>query len=213
MTAPDPHKDQPILRLGPTLDQAQAAVILLHGRGASAQDILGLALEFDLPHIAWLAPEAANHTWYPNSFLVPTRENEPWLTSALAKVQSTIDQLLAGGLPLNKIALCGFSQGACLSTEFVARNPARYAALIALTGGLIGTDQEASGPRTGSLEGTPAFLASGDPDPHVPWKRVERSAEVLTTLGANVTTHRYPNRPHTVTRDEITRARQLLAAI
>ena len=209
----DPHKNQPTLRLGPKLEEAQAAVILLHGRGASAEDILGLAPEFDLPNIAWLAPEAANHAWYPNSFLVPTSENEPWLTSALAKVQSTIDHALAAGLPLNKIALCGFSQGACLSTEFVARNPARYAALIALTGGLIGTDHEAAILRTGDLAGTPVLLASGDPDPHIPWKRVELSAEVLTKLGAPVTTQRYPGRSHTVTRDEIARARQILATL
>lgn len=215
MTA-NPHAGQPVLTRGAKLADAAGAVILLHGRGASPEDILGLSLEIDLPEIAWLAPAAAGHTWYPNSFLVPIAANEPYLSSALEAIAATVQTALDAGLPLERVALCGFSQGACLATEFVARNPARYGALIALTGGLIGTDQEVAGGAlrpAATLAGTPVFFGSGDPDPHVPWQRVEQSAAILTAMGAQVTTRRYPGRPHTVTREEIGHAMALLSAM
>jgi phospholipase/carboxylesterase len=210
----DPHKDQPVHHLGEPLAGAHGLVILLHGRGASAQDILGLSRELAHPGLAYIAPDAANHTWYPTSFLAPQAQNEPFLTSALAKVKSIVDEAVASGIPTERIILCGFSQGACLSTEFIARNPARYGGLIALTGGLIGTDAEVSAStRPALLAGTPGLLLSGDPDPHVPWSRVEQSAAILEAMGADITTKRYPNRPHTVTRDELDLANQLVAAI
>ena len=210
----DPHQAQPVLHLGAPLAGAHGVVILLHGRGASAEDILGLSHELAHPGLAYLAPQAANHTWYPTSFLAPQAQNEPWLTSALAKVKSIVDEVVANGIPTEHILLCGFSQGACLSTEFVARNPARYGGLVALTGGLIGTDEEvASATRVAGLAGTPGLLLSGDPDPHVPWKRVEQSAAILEAMGADITTKRYPNRPHTVTRDELELANELVARI
>ena len=207
----DPHRDQHVLRVGVPLEEALGAVVLIHGRGASAEDILGLSRELDHPGLVYLAPQAANHTWYPNSFLVPTAQNEPWLSSAIAKVKSTVTMALAAGIPESRIAICGFSQGACLATEFVARYPARYGGLIALTGGLIGSPEEvAAQPRTGSLEGMPAFFGSGDPDPHVPWQRVEQSAAILKAMGAEVSTERYPGRPHTVTRLELERADKIV---
>jgi phospholipase/carboxylesterase len=205
----DPHHDQPVHSLGAKLTQATAAVILLHGRGASAEDILGLVTEMYDERFAYLAPQAAGHAWYPYSFMAPIEKNEPWLSSALAKVGATIKLAVDVGLPLEHIFVCGFSQGACLSSEYVARNPARYGGVIALTGGLIGPP-EADLHHPGSLAGMPALFSSGDPDPHVPWSRVLQSAEQFTAMGANVRTKRYAGRPHTVLPQEIKSARELL---
>jgi phospholipase/carboxylesterase len=205
----DPHRDQPVLTLGAKLTQATAAVILLHGRGASAEDILGLATEMYDERFAYLAPQAAGHSWYPNSFLAPLEKNEPWLSSALAKVGTIVQQAVAGGVSRDRIFLCGFSQGACLSSEFVARNPTRYGGLIAFTGGLIGPP-DADVHHEGDLGGMAALFSSGDPDPHVPWSRVLQSAEQFTAMGAEVKTQRYPGRPHTVLPQEIKSARDLI---
>ena len=160
----------------------KAAMVLLHGRGASAEDILGLREEFGFADVEYLAPQAAGGAWYPYSFLAPIERNEPWLTASLAKVGETVADALRRGIAREKIVVAGFSQGACLASEFVARNAARYGGLIAFTGGLIGppgTDFH----YPGSLAGTPVFLGSGDPDPHVPWQRVQESATVLANLG------------------------------
>jgi predicted esterase len=211
MTA-DPHRDQPLIHAGHDLENAAGAVILLHGRGASAEDILALAEEFDHPSLAYLAPEAAGHTWYPYSFLAPVEQNEPWLTSALHKVGAILEEVVRRGIPRERIVLAGFSQGACLASHFVARNAARYGGLIALTGGLIGPPGTPFQFR-GDLSGTPAFLGAGDPDPHVPWERVEETARVLSNLGADVKLRRYPGMPHTVSRAEIEEARQILAKL
>jgi phospholipase/carboxylesterase len=205
----DPHRDQPVRTLGAKLNQASAAVILLHGRGASAEDILGLATEMYDEHYAYLAPQAAGHSWYPYSFLAPIQQNEPWLSSALAKVGATVQLALGAGIARERIFVCGFSQGACLSSEFAARNPARYGGVIAFTGGLIGPP-DADLRHPGSLAGTPALFSSGDPDPHVPWSRVLASAEQFTAMGAEVHTQRYEGRPHTVLPQEIQSARKLL---
>jgi phospholipase/carboxylesterase len=159
-----PHRNQPVVTRGQALEAASGAVILLHGRGASVGDILGLTDELQLQQLAYLAPEAAGHTWYPYSFLAPLERNEPWLTSALDLVGTILDRLERAGIPNNKVALMGFSQGACLATEFVARNPSRYAELIALTGGLIGPEGTVFR-YSGDLADTRCFLGSGDPDP------------------------------------------------
>lgn len=210
----DPHANGRVLHLGSDVREASLAVVLLHGRGGSAEDILGLASAFDLPGIAYFAPQAAGHTWYPLSFMAPREANEPYLSSALAKVDAVIRSIEQAGLERNRIVVAGFSQGACLATEFVASHPARYGGLIAFTGGLIGAPGTLkSGPVTGTeLAGTPALLSSGDPDPHVPWQRVEESAAILRSMGAAVTTKRYPGRPHTITPEELAAARSLLAA-
>lgn len=205
------HRNQPVLHRGATIESANAAIILLHGRGASAEDILGLVNEFQMPGMAFLAPEAAGHTWYPNSFLAPIERNEPWLGSALDLIAAILQKLNSSGIPAEKVALMGFSQGACLSTEFVARNPRRYAGLVAFTGGLIGPEGTAFH-YPGDLEGTPCFLGSGDPDPHVPWQRVQDSATVLSALTGKVTLKRYPGMPHTISADEISQAKNLLAS-
>jgi len=188
----------------------KGAMILLHGRGASAEDILGLREEFGLRDVAYFAPEAAGRAWYPYSFLAPIEQNEPWLSRSLANVGETVDSALGQGIAREKIVIAGFSQGACLASEFVARNAARYGGLIAFTGGLIGPPgTEFRYP--GDLAGTPAFFGAGDPDAHVPWQRVEDSASVLANMGADVTLRRYPGMPHTISREEIAEAKAILA--
>ena len=206
----DPHRNQPVLVSGRPLDSAQAAVILVHGRGASAKDILSLADELNQPEFAYLAPEAAGNTWYPYSFLAPIARNQPWLESALRCLGNVVERVVTAGIPRNKVAVVGFSQGACLAAEFVARNAARYGGLVAFTGGLIGP------PGTkfaypGDLSGTSCFLGAGDPDPHVPWERVKESASVLSALGGVVTLRRYPGLPHTINQDEIEQAKELVS--
>jgi len=208
----DPHRDQPVITGGQAFDKAGGAIVLVHGRGASAEDVLNLARELDLPELAYLAPEAAGNSWYPYSFLAPIEQNEPWLTSALSLLAIVVDRAVRAGISRNKVALMGFSQGACLATEFVARNANRYGGLVAFTGGLIGPE----GTRfsyPGDLAGTPCFLGSGDPDPHVPFKRVEESASVLSGLGGAVTLRKYPGLPHTVNEDEIHQAKLMLSGL
>ena len=208
----DSHRNQPVLVSGRPLNSAKAAVILVHGRGASATDILSLAEELDHPEFAYLAPEAAGHAWYPYSFLAPLAQNQPWLNSALSLLGTVVGRAVAAGIPRHKIALVGFSQGACLATEFVARNAVRYGALIAFTGGLIGPP----GTRfnyPGDLSGTPCFFGAGDPDPHVPWERVKESASVFSALGGVVTLRRYPGLSHTINQDEILVAKNLLSGL
>jgi phospholipase/carboxylesterase len=205
----DPHRDGAVLRFGAELEDAVGAVILLHGRGAPAEDILSLAAEFDLPQLAYLAPQAAGNSWYPHSFLAPVESNQPWLSSALSKVERVLQMAQDAGIAAERVVVGGFSQGACLASEFVASHPRRYAGLIALTGGLIGPIG-ADLAHAGDLAGTPAFFGSGDPDPHVPWPRVQESAEILTQMGAIVTARRYPGRGHTIGRDEVLFAKGML---
>jgi phospholipase/carboxylesterase len=205
----DPHKNDVVRRLGPPIEDVAGVVILLHGRGGSADDILYLAGSIDVPQLAYLAPQAAANSWYPNSFLAPIASNEPWLSSALKKVESIVEMVEREGVSASRIAIGGFSQGACLATEFVARHPQRYAALFALTGGLIGPP-EADLSHAGNLDGTPAFFASSDPDPHVPWSRVRDSAAIFKTMGASVSLKRYEGRGHTISGEELDLVSELL---
>jgi predicted esterase len=187
-------------------------MVLAHGRGASAADILSLARELADPGFAYLAPQAAGHTWYPYSFLVPTEQNEPHLSSALRLLGSVVDQVVAAGIPHERIILLGFSQGACLSCEFAARNARRYGGVAALTGGLIGAEGT---PRdyAGSFDGTPVFLGSSDPDPHIPVARVDETEAVLLRMGAEVTKRIYPGMGHTVNREELEYVRRMMDAL
>ena len=175
----DPHRDQRLVAAGPAPERAAATLILLHGRGASAESMVSLYDALGMDSVAALAPQAAGNTWYPHSFLAPLEANQPYLDSALRRIQTIVDDLLSRGIPAGRIALLGFSQGACLTSEFVARHPRRYGAVMALTGGLIGPPGT---PRDypGSLEGTPVFLGTSDPDPHVPFERVEETQAVLS---------------------------------
>lgn len=204
-----PHDLSPIYSAGEPVAEAAGALVLLHGRGASAADILALSRAFAAMKLAFVAPEAAGNAWYPLSFLAPREQNEPYLSSALTKVKRVVDGLVGSGIPTERVAIAGFSQGACLATEFVASHPSRYAGLIAFTGGLIGPpDMDLH--HTGDLKGTPALFLSGDPDPHVPWQRVQASAAELQRMGAQVQSHRYPGKPHSISQDEIERAQAFL---
>jgi phospholipase/carboxylesterase len=205
----DPHGDGPVQRSGSSLEDAAGVVILLHGRGSSATDIMSLAHEVDFPSLAFFAPQASGNSWYPYSFLAPKAQNEPWLSSALNKVQATVQLAVDAGISAERIVIGGFSQGACLATEFVASHPQRYAGLVAFTGGLIGP-LGADLTHQGDLAGTPVFFGSGDPDTHVPWERVQQSAMVLEEMGASVTIRRYEGRAHTITGDELNHAKRLI---
>ena len=209
MTTFGPHAAQTPLIAGVPGDEATGALILVHGRGGSAEDIVGLADALGRNDLAVVAPRAAGHTWYPQSFLAPVSANEPGRSSGLSVLESIVQRLAASGVPSEKVILAGFSQGACLALEFAARHPRRYGAVAALTGGLIGPPGSLGG-YEGSLAGTPVFLGSGDPDPHVPWARVEETAAILGELGAQVELERYPGRPHTISRDELLRFESLV---
>jgi predicted esterase len=201
-----PHDGQLILAEGqPEL----ATVVLLHGRGGSAEDMLDLGRELRVVGLALIAPQAAGNSWYPSSFLSPIDQNQPYLGSALRLVESIVAGLLASGVPSRAIALLGFSQGACLATEYVARHPRRYGAVMGLTGGLIGPPGT-SRDYPGSLGGTPVFLGANDPDPYIPFDRVQETEKVLARLGASVELRRYPGLPHTVNPDELDICRRLL---
>jgi predicted esterase len=196
------HEGQPILSRGTALAEAQAAMILLHGRGASAASILQLAPQFAHPEYAYLAPQAAGNSWYPYRFIEPLERNEPYLSSALNVIAGLIQQVNAAGIPSERIILLGFSQGACLTLEFAARNATRYGGVVGFSGGLIGADGT---PRdyAGSLDGTPVFLGCSDVDFHIPKARVDEAAQVLTKLGGQVTERIYPGMDHVIIQDEV----------
>lgn len=198
----DPHAGQPVLTDGPKPADARLTMILVHGRGASADDILGLARELRLDDVAFLAPQAAGNTWYPYSFLMPIEQNEPGLGSALRVLAGLVEAVRAQGVDPERVAFLGFSQGACLSLEFAARHARRYAGVFGLSGGLIGPPGT---PRTytGRFAGTPVFLGCSDVDPHIPLDRVHESADVFRRMEAAVDARIYPRMGHTVNDDEI----------
>jgi phospholipase/carboxylesterase len=207
-----PHQGQRVLAAGAPLERAQAAMIMVHGRGAAAQNILELSAELQQDSFAYLAPQAVGSTWYPYPFTAPLANNEPYLSSALAALSSLLARVQAAGIPPERTMLLGFSQGACLTLEFAARNARRYGGLVGLSGGLIGPDGT---PRDypGSLDGTPVFLGCSDVDPHIPAQRVEHSAQVLRRLGGDVTARLYPGMGHMVNEDELAFVRSMMAAL
>ncbi len=209
-----PHAGQPVLTLGADLSEAKSALILLHGRGASAQDILGLAGELDLPaNMVVLAPQAANSLWYPQRFIAPLAANEPWLTSALTRIQELVAELEKHTIPANQVVLGGFSQGASLASEYIIRNPRRWGGLLVFSGGYIGPlDGEKRQP-TGNLEGTPVMLGCSDVDPYIPLERFNETGALLESMGAVVSHKVYPGMDHTINVDEIKRARQIIATL
>jgi phospholipase/carboxylesterase len=204
--------DRAMASTGAPLPRARAAVILLHGRGASAASMLELAELFAQPDLAFLAPQAPGHTWYPLSFLAPLAANEPALSRALATVGDTVGAAIAEGLAPERIVLLGFSQGGCLALEYAARNARRYGGLVGLSAGLIGPPGTA---RTyaGSLAGTPVFLGCSDVDAHIPLARVHESTQALRALGGEVSERIYPGMGHTINDDEVDAVRALLARV
>ncbi len=207
-----PHQGQPVLESGTPLDTADAAMVMVHGRGATAESILTLGPALDVAGFAFLAPQASGNAWYPNSFLAPIPSNEPGITSGLQAISDVLDGITAAGIPRERIMLLGFSQGACLSLEFSARNAARYGGIACLSGGLIGPDGT---PRdySGNYSGTPAFLGCSDVDSHIPAKRVTESGEILKRMGAEVTVRLYSGMGHLVNEDEIANVRAMMEEV
>ena len=211
-TVMSPHQGQKVYSSGKPLDEAQAAMILVHGRGATAVSILELADHLQHPDFAYLAPQAVGNTWYPYSFLAPMDQNEPGLSSGLQAIGDLVAQIEAEGIPAERIVLAGFSQGACLASEYMARNARRYGGLLVFSGGVIGPPET---PRdyAGSLDNTPVFIGCSDVDFHIPLERVEETAVVFTNLGATVNKQIYPSMGHTIVQDEIEQANKIVQAV
>ena len=205
-----PHQNQQVVTGGVDIDQARAAVILIHGRGASAQSMLMFADEFDVSDIHYRAIQAKGHTWYPRSFMAPKKMNQPGIKSGLQAIYDQINDLNEAGIQTQKIVLLGFSQGACLTTEFAARHPQRYGGIIGLSGGLIGDEVDPQNYK-GSMEQTRVFLGCSDRDPHIPQERVDLTDKVFQNLGADVTKNIYVGMGHTVNQDEINHVNHILA--
>jgi len=212
MTDDGPHADARIETAGVPVEDASVAVVMTHGRGAMARGMLQFAEEFDREDVAYLAPQADRRTWYPNPFTSELASNEPHLSSALATVERVIQHAADAGVPRERTVLLGFSQGACLASEFVARNATRYGGLLAFSGGLIGPEGT---PRDygGDLEGTPVYLGCSDSDPHIPIERIHETDRVLSDLGGDVTTQEFPDAGHGVFPDEIEAARELIDGV
>ena len=212
MSASDPHAGQPVLTAGPRPIDARLTLVLVHGRGGSAAGMLDLTSLLEVEDVAFVAPAAAGQTWYPLSFLAPIPQNEPYLSSALRALENVVTSVESTGVGGDKIGWIGFSQGACLTLEFVARHARRYALVAGLSGGVIGP---AGTPRNyaGSLDGTPVFLGCSDVDAHIPLERVHETTRVYRGLGASVDERIYPGMGHLVSPDEIRAVRALLARI
>ena len=202
------HKKNIITR-GKKIPGAKKALIMLHGRGGTAEDILGFAAHLNVDEYALFAPEATGNSWYPLSFLALPEQNEPWLSSAINLIKELVDDIIAGGIPADNIYFTGFSQGACLSLEFVTRHATKYGGVAAFTGGLIGNKiyQENY---SGDFKGTPVFIGSSDPDMHVPVERIHATTQILQNMHADVTEKIYKNMGHTINEDEIDHANRLI---
>lgn len=195
------HNKQ-FITAGKELQANGKVLIMVHGRGASADDILTIAGYLNTNDFTLLAPQATNHTWYPYSFMAPVASNEPWLSSALSLLKEITGDLEKKGIRSEDMFFLGFSQGACLTLEFAARNAKKYGGVAAFTGGLIG-DTIKTENYNGDFAGTPVFIGTSDPDPHVPVQRVNESAAVLEKMNASVTKKIYKHMGHTISQDEI----------
>ncbi len=204
--------DKQIASAGIPLAEAKKAVIFLHGRGATAADILSLGRHLGIEDAALLAPQATNNSWYPYSFLAPVNENQPALDSALARIKELADEVIAAGIPASALYFVGFSQGACLTLEYITRNAQQYGGAIAFTGGLIGQEINMANYK-GDFKNTPVLITTGDPDPHVPVRRVELSAGILAKMNAKVTTRIFNGRPHTISPKELELAKELVLGV
>lgn len=207
-----PHQGQSVATAGPAPETASAGVVLVHGRGATARGMVGIAEQLGVEDVAYRAPQAQRGSWYPNRFIAPVEQNEPHLASALQAVSDSVESFVDAGIPYERIVVLGFSQGACLGSEFVARTPREYGGVVAFSGGLIGPlgtefDHE------GDLSGTPVFLGCSDSDPHIPVERVHETRDVFERLGADVTERIYEGMGHTINEDELEFVRELLTRV
>lgn len=207
-----PHQTTQTSTYGAPLTRANAAMIMVHGRGATAESMFSLADEFAQPDFHYIAPQAQNHTWYPYSFLQPKENNQPGLSSGLQQIHNLLEEITSAGIAAEKIILLGFSQGACLATEYAARHPQKLGGVVGFSGGLIGPEIDES-LYSGSMEQTPVFLGCSNIDPHIPKERVDETEAVFKKLNANVTKSIYPGMPHTVNEDEIKTVRGMMADI
>ena len=198
-----------IIITGKKISEAKKVLIMLHGRGGTAEDILALASHLNVKDYALLAPQATNNSWYPLSFLAASAENEPWLNSALQILEDTVTELTASSISKENIYFLGFSQGACLTLEFVTRNAAKYGGVVAFTGGLIG-DKIYTENYKGDFGNTPIFIGTSNPDPHVPVERVNASAAILNDMHADLTLKIYNNMGHTISQDEINLVNEII---
>jgi predicted esterase len=205
----DPHAGQPVALAGLPLDEAGRAVVMIHGRGAAPRNILDLVPRLDRPRFSYVAPAAANHTWYPFSFLEPLQRNEPYLTSALKRLERVLGDITRAGIPAQRIVLLGFSQGACLAAEFAYRHAERFGGAVLFSGGLIG-QPGTTWPATRSVTRMPVFLGCSDVDAHVPKWRVDETADVFSHMAADVTKRIYPGLGHVICDNEILAAQSLL---
>lgn len=206
------HQEQPFMFRGMPLEKATSAMVMVHGRGSDPEGIFAIMSHLNAEGMAFVAPSAVGGSWYPQRFLAPKKLNEPYLSSALEAVAEAVNAIVAVGIPLERIVLLGFSQGACLALEYAARSVQRYGGVVALSGGLIGDDSELNG-YVGDFAGTPIFLGCSDVDMHIPQARVHQSAAILQQLGAQVTTQIYPNFGHTINMDEVVHINGMLSAI
>lgn len=191
-----------IISSGAPLNKAEKAIVMLHGRGASAEDIISLSEYLNIGDYSVIAPQATNNSWYPYSFLSPPEKNEPWLSSALELLSEIVEDIAAQGIKYENIFFVGFSQGSCLALEFAARNARKYGGVAAFTGGLIG-DKIYSDNYKGNFEKTQVFIGTSDPDQHVPVERVKETSRLLEKMNADVLLKIYGNMGHTINRDEI----------
>lgn len=194
---------------GQPLNDADKVLFMIHGRGSNARDILGLARRLNVQGFALLAPQATNNTWYPYSFMAAPEQNEPWLSSALALLKELVDGVSGGGIAQENIYFLGFSQGACLALEFVTRYADKYGGVVGFTGGLIG-DKINREKYSGNFNGTPVFLGTGHPDPHVPVERVKETKSMMEGMNARVSLEVFENKPHSVSQEEIDLANRLV---
>lgn len=205
-----PHQTEKLITSGADPKNANAALVLIHGRGATAESILGLTDELEHRNmITFYAPQAADNTWYPHSFLQPPAMNYPGLDSGLQRIFDVISEIEAKGIKKENIFLLGFSQGACLAAEFVARHPAKYAGLIIFSGGVIGDEVDMDN-YEGDLEETPVFIGCSNKDDHIPKSRLKETEELFKKLNADVTLKLYKGMGHTINQDEIEHANQIL---
>lgn len=211
--ATDPHAGQETLEGGAPLATARAAAILIHGRGSTALNILGLKGAIDPGEVAFFAPQAAGNTWYPYPFTAPLRLNEPYLGSALQRIDDLVSRIAAEGVPTEHILIAGFSQGACLSLEYVARTQRRLGGVAALSGGLIGPPDLEREATPGAKAGLPVFIGCGDLDDHIGLDAIERSAGFFEAAGAELDLRIYQGMPHMIVQDELDAVRAMLAAI
>lgn len=202
------HKKN-LISIGKTLDENSRVLLMIHGRGGSAEDIMSLASHLNVKDFHVMAPQATNNSWYPYSFMAPVSANEPWLSSTMELLKETVADLETKAVKKENLYLLGFSQGACVALEFAARNAALYGGIVAFTGGLIGEKLDTANYK-GNFDSTPIFIGTSDPDPHVPVERVNESALILENMGAVVTKKIYKGMGHTISKDEIDRANELI---